>query len=104
MIRMGSGISLASEPGRLALAVPPLGEVDEQIPHGARQAEPVGQHLRDLAQRGEVALVSANRPREPAGDLQGAHRQAALSGLASARMMPRHRLDRRPEHHRRRSA
>ena len=41
----------------LALAIPPSGEVIEQIADGLRRAEPLAQHLRDLAQRSDVVTV-----------------------------------------------
>jgi hypothetical protein len=71
---------LRPQPTRFALAVPAFGEIGEQRPHGRRQAEPVGQHLRNLAHGDEMALVSSDGPREPADDAEGPEGQHALPG------------------------
>ena len=49
---------LAPGPAGQALAVPALDQVREQALHGRGQAEPVGQHLRHLAERGDMGLDS----------------------------------------------
>ncbi len=99
MIRNGERDLVPAEAGRLALAVPALGEVDEQAPHRGGHAEPVAEHLRDLAHGGDVALMSSKGPRELAGDLQRARRQCPV--LAGQRAQDAgHRLRPRAEHHR----
>ncbi len=54
-MRTGSGISLARGLSGHAGAVPALVDVSEQRADGVRQAEPVRQHARDLAEGGDVA-------------------------------------------------
>jgi hypothetical protein len=68
--------------------------------HGARQAEPLGQHLGHLAERGDVAPVLADGARELADDERGPLRGRAVQGRQRPREGP-HGLDARPEHHRR---
>ena len=66
---------LASEPVRLALAVPALGERPEQRLHRGRQAEAHREHLRHLAQRHEMALRLPRRDGQAARDLGRADRR-----------------------------
>jgi hypothetical protein len=56
-----------------ALAIPALGEVGEEAVHGRGKADPLGQHLRDLAHGGEVRTLLPGQPRQPARDLEGAN-------------------------------
>jgi hypothetical protein len=68
---------LAPGPAGQALAVPALDQVREQALHGRWQAEPVGQHLGDLAEGGHVAPELPGRPRHAPRHLQGPHRRRA---------------------------
>jgi hypothetical protein len=69
---------LSAEPLQLALAVPPLGEVGKQAVHGRRDAQPLAQHLRDLAPGDEVAAIPAYRLRQAARHPQGPHGRRTL--------------------------
>ena len=78
---------LAPDAAGLALAVPPLGDVGEQPLHGPGQAEPVGQHGRHLAERGDVALEHPGRGRQPAAICR-ARTGVGLPESARARRIP----------------
>ena len=90
---------LASEPVRLALAVPALGERPEQRLHRGRQAEAQREHLRHLAQRHEMALRLPRRERQAPRDLDRADRRRSV-GLRQRAHEPAEELDPRAEHDR----
>jgi hypothetical protein len=83
----GQGDLLAPGATRLALAVPPLSDMREQSSHGRGEAEPVGQHLRHLAERGDVALEHPGRPGSPR-TIWRARTVAGLPESASTRRNP----------------
>jgi hypothetical protein len=78
---------LALGPSKRALAVPALRHVGEQSRDRRGQPDPVGQHLRHLAQGGEVRTLHPGDPRESARHLKGTRGRRTLR-LGSARMSP----------------
>ena len=74
----------ASEP---ALAVPALGEIGEQAADRGRQPQPPGEHLRHLAERGEVWLAGHRCPWQAPGDLRGTDGRGR-SGSGRERIRP----------------
>jgi hypothetical protein len=68
---------LPPESGGVALAIPALGETDEQAAHKGREAEAVAQHLRNLTQSDKMSLMTPNGSGQSGRDPQGARRQPA---------------------------
>ena len=77
-IIIANGISSALRAPQRALPVPALGGVGEEAVHGARQAEPLGEHLSHLAQRHQMRPALTRRLREPPRDLDRARRRRAV--------------------------
>jgi hypothetical protein len=87
---------IALRTARLALAIPALGDMGEQRPNGSGQAEPVGQHLRHLAQGGDLALEQQRQLRNPERKLPRTH-QRRVTRWSQRPHEPRHHLGPRPE-------
>ena len=81
---------------RVTLAVPALGEVRELGPYGGGEAQPVAQHLPDLAESGDEPLELLARLRELAHGRSGAYRLRATRRGQGAHD-PCHRLCSGPE-------
>jgi hypothetical protein len=62
---------------RPALAVPALGEAREQRLHRRGESQPLGQHLPDLADRGEMTGTAPDDRGEALHDIGGANRRGA---------------------------
>jgi hypothetical protein len=76
-------------------AVPALREVGQQSRHRRGKAHPAGQHPRHLAGRGDFRTLLSGQPREPARDLQRAHRPRPI-GLRQRPQKPEEDLAPRP--------
>ena len=83
-VRRARSASRAGSPppprGQPALAVPAFGQADEELLHSRGEPEPRGEHLRDLADRGEVRIPLPARLRQPSGELERPHGRGS-SGL-----------------------
>ena len=86
-------------PPERALAVPALGQVREQVPHRCSETEPLGEHLRHLAHRGQVWIPLPPRPRQATRDLDRTRGRRAPRRRKRAQE-PSERLALRPERHR----
>ena len=80
----------------LALAVPALGDVTEQRAYRPREPKPVGEHVRDLAEGGEMFLEDQRDPGQPVRELAGAHERRAVRRSDRAKEAGHH-LRPRPE-------